>query len=75
MKAVARAFRRDLNAANSLLDRGYGRPSQSLEMCATNSDPDQTEVKSPREIIEARLALIHQILEANPFKRGQVVEM
>jgi hypothetical protein len=28
-----------LNAANSLLDRGYGRPSQSVEVSAPNCDP------------------------------------
>jgi hypothetical protein len=55
-----------VSAANSLLDRGYGRPSQSVEMCATNSGPVQTEKKSAREIIEARLALIRQRLEADP---------
>jgi hypothetical protein len=56
-----------VSAANSLLDRGYGRPSQSVEVSAPNSDslPDASEEEA-LEFIRSRLEEIRQRMGANP---------
>jgi hypothetical protein len=53
-----------LNAANSLLDRGYGRPGQSVELHGNAGGPIQTEQPSALEIIESRLAAIRERMQA-----------
>jgi hypothetical protein len=45
-----------LAAANALLDRGYGRPPQAVELMGKDGGAIQTEEVSPLEIIESRLA-------------------
>jgi len=47
-----------LAAANALLDRGYGRPHQSVEMTGKDGDPIEHREVSALEIIESQLALI-----------------
>jgi hypothetical protein len=53
-----------LAAANALLDRGYGRPHQSVEMTGKDGGAIQTEEVDPLEIIETRLASIRERLLA-----------
>ena len=43
-------------ASNSLLDRGYGKPSQAIEHTGKDGGPIQTQQVSPLDEIEARLA-------------------
>lgn len=53
-----------LAAANALLDRGYGRPQQSVEMSDKDGDPIEHHEVSTLEIIQSRLAAIRErILE------------
>jgi hypothetical protein len=49
-------------AANSLLDRGFGRPSVSVDTSAT-LDVTVQEI-DPLELIEGKLAAIHERLQA-----------
>jgi hypothetical protein len=51
-----------LAAANALLDRGYGRPAQAVEMSGKDSGPIQTEGVSAYDIIVGRLESIAQRL-------------
>jgi hypothetical protein len=51
-------FAAQIMAANSLLDRGYGRPPQSVEMYAADSGPAQTEKISAYERIKSRIDAI-----------------
>ena len=51
-----------LAAANALLDRGYGRPHQSVEMSGKDGGPIQTEETSAYDIIVGRLNSIAQRL-------------
>ena len=53
-----------LAAANALLDRGYGRPHQSVEMTGKDGDPIVHEEVSALEVIESRLAAIRERLLA-----------
>ena len=58
-----------LAAANALLDRGYGRPHQSVEMTGKDGDPIEHEEVSALEVIESRLAAIRERLveEGHPL--------
>ena len=47
-----------LAAANALLDRGYGRPAQAVEMSGKGGGPIQTEEASAYDIIVGRLESI-----------------
>jgi hypothetical protein len=51
-----------LNAVNSL-DRGYGRPPQSVEMYGKIEGPIGTEQVSACEIVMSRLAAIRERLQ------------
>jgi hypothetical protein len=51
-----------VSAANSLLDRGYGRPAQSVDVSAMVTTTIARE--SARDIIARRLASIAERLEA-----------
>jgi hypothetical protein len=51
-----------LAAANALLDRGYGRPAQAVEMSGKDGGPIQTEEVSAYDIIVGRLEGIAQRL-------------
>jgi len=54
-----------LAAANALLDRGYGRPQQSVEMTGKDGDPiEHHEVGALEEVIESRIAAIRERLLA-----------
>lgn len=53
-KAISAAAR--VSAATSLLDRGYGRPSQAVEMTGRDGGPIETSELSARELIASRLA-------------------
>lgn len=57
-----------LAAANALLDRGYGRPHQSVEMTGKDGAIENHEV-SALEVIESRLAAIRERLleEGHPL--------
>jgi hypothetical protein len=51
-----------LAAANALLDRGYGRPHQSVEMTGKDGDPIEHHEGSALEIIQSRLAAMRERL-------------
>jgi hypothetical protein len=51
-----------LAAANALLDRGYGRPHQSVEMTGKVGDPIEHHEVSALEVIESRLAAMRERL-------------
>ena len=51
-----------LAAANALLDRGYGRPAQAVEMSGKDGGPIQTGELSAYDIIVGRLNSIAQRL-------------
>ena len=51
-----------LAAANALLDRGYGRPAQAVEMSGKDGGPIQTGELSAYDIIVGRLESIAQRL-------------
>jgi hypothetical protein len=58
-----------LAAANALLDRGYGRPHQSVEMTGKDGDPIEHHEGSALEVIQSRLAAIRERLleEGHPL--------
>ena len=58
-----------LAAANALLDRGYGRPHQSVEMSGKDGDPIEHHKGSALEVIQSRLAAIRERLleEGHPL--------
>jgi hypothetical protein len=58
-----------LAAANALLDRGYGRPHQSVEMTGKDGDPIEHHEVSALEVIQSRLAAIRERLleEGHPL--------
>jgi hypothetical protein len=47
-----------LGAAEALLDRGYGRPGQSIELSSMDNDPPEDRGISACEVIQRRLAAI-----------------
>jgi hypothetical protein len=49
-----------LAVANALLDRGYGRPHQSVEMTGKDGDPIEHDGESALEVIQSRLAAIRE---------------
>ena len=51
-----------LAAANAVLDRGYGRPRQSVEMAGKDGDPLEHQETSALEVIKSRLAAIRERL-------------
>jgi hypothetical protein len=53
-----------LAAANALLDRGYGRPHQSVEMTGKDGDLIEHHEVSALEVIESRLAALRERLVA-----------
>jgi hypothetical protein len=52
-----------LAAANALLDRGYGRPAQAVEMSGKDGGPIQTEEASAYDIIVGRLGIARRLRE------------
>jgi hypothetical protein len=58
-----------LTAASAILDRGYGRPPQALELMGNDGGTIQTEESDALEIIESRLAVIRERLreEGHPL--------
>jgi len=69
MKDPAAPYMAKIIAANSLLDRGWGRPPVSVEVYEAVARPQERE-GSAREIIESRLAELGARLRAeeNPPK-------
>ena len=57
-----------LIAANSILDRGYGRPQQAVEVYGGDVQADSGD--DVLEIIEARLVELGERLRAQGFLRG-----
>jgi hypothetical protein len=53
-----------VSAANSLLDRGYGRPAQSVDVTANVSPGAVLAPERARDIIARRLATIAERIEA-----------
>jgi hypothetical protein len=53
-----------LAAANALLDRGYGRPHQSVEMTGKDGDPIEHHEGSALEVIQSRLPAMRERLLA-----------
>lgn len=51
-----------LAAAVAILDRGYGRPGQAVEVIGADRGPLQHQEADPRAIIESRLAAIAERL-------------
>jgi hypothetical protein len=51
-----------LAAAVAILDRGYGRPGQAVELTSADRRPVQTTEVDPLEIIQTRLASIRERL-------------
>jgi hypothetical protein len=58
-----------LAAANALLDRGYGRPHQSVEMTGKDGDRIEHDGESALEVIQSRLAAMRERLlkEGHPL--------
>ena len=61
MDSASAPFSAQIMAANSLLDRGFGRPAAMVGIAAS-LDVTATQ-DNPLEIIEARLAAIHERLQ------------
>ena len=61
MDSASAPFSAQIMAANSLLDRGFGRPAAMVAIAAS-LDVTAPEV-NPLEVIEARLAAIHERLQ------------
>jgi hypothetical protein len=51
-------------AAVALLDRGYGRPGYAVELTGEQAEPVQVLEDDFLEIIESRLAVIRERLQA-----------
>lgn len=47
-----------VSAAIAILDRGYGKPTQAVEMSGKDGGPIQTQEVSAREVLASRLALL-----------------
>ena len=62
MDNASAPFSAQIMAANSLLDRGFGRPAAMVGIAASLDVP-ATKV-NPLELIKARLAAIHERLQA-----------
>jgi hypothetical protein len=61
-----------LTAASAILDRGYGRPPQALELMGNDGgaiQTEETEESNALEIIKSRLAVIRERLreEGHPL--------
>jgi hypothetical protein len=56
MRDAAATHTAQIIAANSILDRGYGRPHQSVEMTGKDGDPIEHHEGSALEVIQSRLA-------------------
>jgi hypothetical protein len=60
-----------LAAANAVLDRGYGRPHQSVEMTGQDNGPTQSENTSAFDRIASRLASIAERLRETKHPDGE----
>jgi hypothetical protein len=63
-----------LAAANAVLDRGYGRPQQSVEITGQDSGPIQTEKASAYDRIASRIEIIAQRLRETNRDGERTVE-